>query len=126
MVRFLRIFCVFEVWLVIFVFLILYWFVVCGGESCGPIARYVQVVVLFQGRVFPSKIPLQVLNMVSSFPGGQAHVMCNRDVHEASALRALERYHDRLVSLVEAGSIECPLSTGVASHGNTHRNSFLC
>jgi len=40
--------------------------------------------------MFLSKLPVQALNMVSSFPGGQAHVLCDRYPYDPAAVRALK------------------------------------
>ena len=66
------------------------------------------------------------MNVLSSFSLGQAHVLCNRNFHESTALRTFERDLHRLIRLVKSGSIECPLSAVGASHRNTHRNSSCC
>jgi len=47
-------------------------------------------------------LPVQAMDMVSSFPGWQAHVLCYLHIHEPAALRALECYHNRLLSPVES------------------------
>lgn len=47
-------------------------------------------------------LPVQAMDMVSSFPGRQAHVLCYLHINEPAAVRALECYHNRLLSPVES------------------------
>jgi len=66
------------------------------------------------------------VNAIDSFPGGQAHVLGDRNPHNSVALRTFERNLKRLIHLVESCGVECPLSTIGASHGNIHRISSCC
>ncbi len=80
----------------------------------------------YQRSVVPLMLLVHDVNAFSSFSVGQAHVPCDRDPDDPAALRAFERDLDRLVRVVESCSVECPLSTVGASHGNIHRISSCC